>query len=86
MIGMNPTAAKNKTIDILHLDDEECGSERLVPYGEFHGDDASGLHRVAPTPLSIRLVFTSSLSSLPSFLKMKYDIRLMAAPSLMIIL
>jgi hypothetical protein len=26
------------------------------------------------------LVFTSSSSSLPSFLKMEYDIRLMAAP------
>jgi hypothetical protein len=40
--------AKNNTIVTLHLDDEECGSEQLAPYGELHGDDTLGLHRVAP--------------------------------------
>jgi hypothetical protein len=35
-IGMNPIVAKNNTIVTLHLDDEECGSERLAPYGELH--------------------------------------------------
>jgi hypothetical protein len=48
MIGMNPITVKNNTIVTLHLDDEELGSERLAPYGELHGDDTSGLHRVAP--------------------------------------
>jgi hypothetical protein len=47
-IGVNPIMAKNNAIITLHLDDEECGSERLAPQGELHGDDASGLHRVAP--------------------------------------
>jgi hypothetical protein len=32
----------------LHLDDEERSSERFAPYGELHGDDTLGLHRVAP--------------------------------------
>jgi hypothetical protein len=48
MIGVNPIVAKNNTIVTLHLDDEECGRERLAPYSEFHGDDATRLHRVAP--------------------------------------
>jgi hypothetical protein len=48
MIGVNPIVTKNNTIVTLHLDDEERGSERLPPYGELHGDDASGFHRVAP--------------------------------------
>jgi hypothetical protein len=74
MIGVNPIMTKNNTIVTLHLDDEECGSKRLAPYGELHGYDALGFHQVAPTPLSDRLVFTSSSSSLPSFLKMEYDI------------
>jgi hypothetical protein len=43
-IGVNPIAAKNNTIAILHLDDEECGSKRLAPNGELHGDDTSSLH------------------------------------------
>jgi hypothetical protein len=86
MNGVNPITAKNDTIITLHVDDKECGSERLAPYDELHGDDTPGLHRVAPTPLSVRLVFTSSLSFLPSFLKMEYDIRLTAAPVLMSIL
>jgi hypothetical protein len=47
-IGVNPITAKNNTIVTLHLNDEECGSERLAPYGEFNGDDASSLHRVTP--------------------------------------
>jgi hypothetical protein len=33
MIDMNPIEAKNNTIVTLHLDDEECGSKRLAPYG-----------------------------------------------------
>jgi hypothetical protein len=45
---MNPIVAKNNTIVTLHLNDEECGSKRLAPYGELHGDDTLGLHRVAP--------------------------------------
>jgi hypothetical protein len=45
---MNPIAAKNNIVVTLHLDDEERGSERLAPYGELHGDDTPGLHRVAP--------------------------------------
>jgi hypothetical protein len=48
IIGVNPIAAKNNTIVTLHLNDEECGSERLAPNGELHGDDASSLHQVAP--------------------------------------
>jgi hypothetical protein len=47
-IGVNPITAKNNTIVTLRLDDEECGSKRLAPNGELHGDDASSLHRVAP--------------------------------------
>jgi hypothetical protein len=72
----------------LHLDDEERGSERLTPYGELHGDDTSGLHQVAPLPtmLSVRLVFMRSLSYLPSFLKLEYDIRWTTTPSSMSIL
>jgi hypothetical protein len=82
MIGVNPIVAKNDTIVTLHLDNEERDSERLAPYGELYGDDTLALHRVTPaTPLSVRLVFTSSLSSLPSFLKIEYVIRLMEAPS-----
>jgi hypothetical protein len=76
---MNPIAAQNNTVVTLHLDDKEHGGERRAPYGELHGDDTLGLHQVAPTLLSVSLVFMSSLSSLPSFLKMEYDIRLMAA-------
>jgi hypothetical protein len=86
MIGMNLITMKNNTIVILHLDNEDCGSKRLAPYGELHRDDASSLHRVAPTPLSARLVFTSSSSSYPSFLKMEYGIKLTVAPSSMSIL
>jgi hypothetical protein len=80
-IGVNPSTAKNNIIFTLHLEDEECGSERLAPHGKFQGDDASCLHWVAPsTPLSIKLIFTSSSSSLLNFLKMEYDIKLKAAP------
>jgi hypothetical protein len=73
---------KNNTIVTLHIDDEECGSEQLAPYGELHEDDASGLHRIAPKPFSVRVVFMSSSSSLTSFLNTEYGIRLMAAPPL----
>jgi hypothetical protein len=45
---VNPIATKNNTIVTLHLDDEECSSERLAPYGELHADDTPGLHQVAP--------------------------------------
>jgi hypothetical protein len=45
---VNPIRAKNNTIVTLYLNDEECGSERLAPHGELHGDDTPGLHRVAP--------------------------------------
>jgi hypothetical protein len=47
-IGMNPIAAKNNIIVTLHFNDEECGSKRLAPNGELHGDDTSSLHRVVP--------------------------------------
>jgi hypothetical protein len=48
MIGMNLITTKNNTIVTLHLDNKECGSKTLAPYGELHRDDASSLHRVAP--------------------------------------
>jgi hypothetical protein len=88
MVGVNPITGKNNTIVTLHLDDEKCGSERLAPYGELHGDDTPGFHRVAPPPtlLSVRLVFMSLSFSIPSFLKMEYGIRLTAVPPSMSIL
>jgi hypothetical protein len=58
VVGTNSIAAKNNTIATLHLDDKECCSERLAPYSELHGDNTPGLHLDAPTPLSVRLVFT----------------------------
>jgi hypothetical protein len=81
MIGVNPITTRNNTIISLHHDDEEHISEGLAPHDELHGDDASSLHRVAPTPFSVKLVFMSSLSFLPNFLNMKYGIRLIATPS-----
>jgi hypothetical protein len=45
---VNPITAKNNTIVMLHLDDEESGSKRFAPNGELHGDDISSLHQVAP--------------------------------------
>jgi hypothetical protein len=48
MVGMNQITAKNNTPVTLHLNDEERGGKRLAPYGELHGDDTLGLHRVAP--------------------------------------
>jgi hypothetical protein len=39
-----------------------------------------------PMPLSVKLVFTNSSPSLPSFLKTEYGIRLMATPLSMSIL
>jgi hypothetical protein len=86
MIGMNLITTKNNTIVTLHLDDEECCSKRLAPYGELHRDDTSSLHRVAPMLLSVRLVFMSSSSSYPSFLKTEYGIKLTVASSSMSIL
>jgi hypothetical protein len=72
MIGVNPIVTQNNTIVTLHLDDEEYSNEQLAPYDELHGDDASSLHRVAPPPMlfSVKLVFMSSSSSLPSFSNM----------------
>jgi hypothetical protein len=84
-IDVNSIMAKNDTIVTLHLNNEERGSERLTPHGELHGDDTLGFHRTSP-PLSIRLVFMTSSSSLPSFLKMEYGIRLMVTlPSMSIL-
>jgi hypothetical protein len=80
MIDVNLITTKNITIVTLHLDDEERGSEQLAPYGEFHRDNASSLHHIVPTPLSIMSVLTTSSSYLPSFLKMEYGIRLTTAP------
>jgi hypothetical protein len=48
MIDVNPIMTKNNTIVTLHLDNEECDSKQHAPYGKFHGDDTSSLHRVAP--------------------------------------
>jgi hypothetical protein len=45
---MNPIAAKNNVMVTFHLDDEECGSERLGSYGKFQWDDTPGFHWVAP--------------------------------------
>jgi hypothetical protein len=47
-VGMNPIVAKNNTVVTLHLNDKECGSERLAPYSELHGNNTLSLHRVAP--------------------------------------
>jgi hypothetical protein len=38
---MNPIAAKNNTIVTLHLDDEECGSKRLLKDEVWHQVDDS---------------------------------------------
>jgi hypothetical protein len=62
---MNPIAAKNNTIVTLHLDDEECDSERLAPYSELHGDGTPGFHRVVPNAVK-RLVGLHELIILPS--------------------
>jgi hypothetical protein len=71
---------KNNTIVTLNLNDEECCSERLAPYGELYGDNACSLHWAAPTPFGVKLVFMSSSSSLPILLNMEYDIGLIATP------
>jgi hypothetical protein len=65
MIDVNPITAKNNTIVTLHLDDEECGCERLAPNGELHGDDASSLHQVAAHAVKRRVGF-HKLIVLPS--------------------
>jgi hypothetical protein len=83
---VNPIAAKNNTIVTLHLDDEECCGERLAPYGELHGDDTLSLHQVAPHNVKRKVSLTCLSCSLPSFLKMEYDIRLMTAPPSMSIM
>jgi hypothetical protein len=48
VIGVNLMVTKNNTIVTLHFNDKERGSERLSPHDELHGDDTSGLHRIAP--------------------------------------
>jgi hypothetical protein len=63
---VNPITVKNNTIVTLHLDDDECGSELLAPYDEFHGDDTLGLHRVAPPPIVKHQVGLHELIVLPS--------------------
>jgi hypothetical protein len=42
---------------------------------ELHGDDTSSLHRVAPHAIKCQV------SIHPSFIKMEYNIKLIAAPS-----
>jgi hypothetical protein len=85
-ISVNPIAAKNNIVVTLHLNNEKYGGERHASYGELHGDDTPGLYRVTPMLISVRLIFTSSPSSHPRFLKMEYDIRLTVAPPSMRIL
>jgi hypothetical protein len=63
---MNPIVANNNTIVTLHLDDEECGSEQFAPHGELHGDDTSGLHRVAPHVVKHRVGVTPSFKAKPN--------------------
>jgi hypothetical protein len=83
---MNPITAKNNTIVTLHLDDKECGRERLAPYGELYGDDTSGLHRVALQVVNRQVGIHELVILFPSFLKMEYDIRLITVPPSMSIL
>jgi hypothetical protein len=85
-VGMNPITAKNKTIVTLHLDDEECGSKRVAPYGELHGNDTPSLHRVALHAVKCKISLHELIVPLPSFLKMVYGIRFMVAPPSMSIL
>jgi hypothetical protein len=63
MIGVNPIVTNNNTIVTLHLNDEEHGSVQLAPYGEIHGEGASGLHRIAP---HIRAISSAPLNSVDS--------------------
>jgi hypothetical protein len=65
MIGVNPIISKNNTIVTLHLDDEECGSERLARYGKLCGDDTFCLHWIAPHAIT-RLVGLCKLVVFPS--------------------
>jgi hypothetical protein len=87
VVGMNPIVTKNNAIVTLRIDDEERSSERLAPYGELHGDDTPGFHRVAPPPpTSVRVVFKGLSPFHSSFLKMEYSIRLTATlPSMSIL-
>jgi hypothetical protein len=48
VVGINPIVAKNNAIVTLHLNDKECGIERLAPHSELHGDDTPSFDRVAP--------------------------------------
>jgi hypothetical protein len=64
-VSMNLVMAKNNTVVTLHLNDEECGSERLAPYGELHGENTLGLYVVAPHTIK-RKVSLHELVILPS--------------------
>jgi hypothetical protein len=86
MIGMNPIMTKHNTIVTLRLDDEECGRERLAPTVSSMETTPLASISLPPMPFSVKLVFKSSLSSLPSFLNTEYDIRLTAVPLLTSIL
>jgi hypothetical protein len=48
VVDVNLITIKNNTIVTLHLDNKECGSEQLAPYGELYEDDTPGLYRVVP--------------------------------------
>jgi hypothetical protein len=65
MIDVNPITVKNNIIVTLHLDNEECGSEQLAPYGELHGDDTPSLHQGVPHSVK-REVGLHELIILPS--------------------
>jgi hypothetical protein len=80
MIGMNPITTKNNTIVSLHLDDKECSSKRLAPNGEFHGDDTSSLHRVAPDAVKHQVGLHNLITPRPSFLKTECGIKLTTTP------
>jgi hypothetical protein len=80
MTGVNSITAKNNTIITLHVDDEKCGSKRLAPTVSSMEMTPLASIELPTTPLSVWLVFISSSSSRPSFLKMEYDIKLMAVP------
>jgi hypothetical protein len=79
-IGVNPTVARNNTIVILHLDEKNVVARDLLPMMSSMETTPLAYIESPPTPLSVRLLFTSSSSSLPNF-KMEYDIKLMAVLS-----
>jgi hypothetical protein len=68
-IVVNPITIKNNTIVTLHLDDEECSSERLAPYGELYKDDTFGLHWVAPHAIKHQVCLHKLIALLSKLLK-----------------